>query len=94
METIKIKYFSNEIEKLCYIAGNSDWIDLRVAENVVMKKGEFSQINEILKENIHKYGKMKTPKEIIKDMTGKDFDSQYYIDYLKEKFSEIYGLDK
>ena len=44
METIKIKYFSNEIEKLCYIAGNSDWIDLRVAENVVMKKGEFRLI--------------------------------------------------
>ena len=44
METIKIKYFSDEIEKLCYIAGNSDWIDLRVAENVVMKKGEFRLI--------------------------------------------------
>ena len=44
METIKIKYFSDKIEKLCYIAGNSDWIDLRVAENVVMKKGEFRLI--------------------------------------------------
>ena len=44
METIKIKYFSDEIEKLRNIAGNSDWIDLRVAENVVMKKGEFKLI--------------------------------------------------
>lgn len=44
METIKIKYFSDEIEKLCYIAGNSDWIDLRVAEEVKMKKGEFRLI--------------------------------------------------
>ena len=44
METIKIKYFSDEIEILCYIAGNSDGIDLRVAENVVMKKGEFRLI--------------------------------------------------
>lgn len=44
METIKIKYFTDEIEKLCYIAGNSDWIDLRVAENVTMKKGEFRLI--------------------------------------------------
>lgn len=41
METIKIKYFTDKIDKLCYIAGNSDWIDLRVAEDVVMKKGEF-----------------------------------------------------
>lgn len=44
METIKIKYFTDKIEKLCYIAGNSDWIDLRVAEDVVMKKGEFRLI--------------------------------------------------
>lgn len=44
METIKIKYFSDKIEKLCYIAGNSDWIDLRVAEEVKMKKGEFRLI--------------------------------------------------
>ena len=44
METIKIKYFTDKIDKLCYIAGNSDWIDLRVAEDVVMKKGEFSLI--------------------------------------------------
>ena len=44
METIKIKYFTAKIEKLCYIAGNSDWIDLRVAEDVVMKKGEFRLI--------------------------------------------------
>ena len=44
METIKIKYFTDKIEKLRYIAGNSDWIDLRVAEDVVMKKGEFRLI--------------------------------------------------
>ena len=44
METIKIKYFTDKIDKLCYIAGNSDWIDLRVAEDVVMTKGEFRLI--------------------------------------------------
>ncbi len=37
---IKIKYFSDEIEKLQYIGGKSDWIDLRSAEHVVMKAGE------------------------------------------------------
>lgn len=44
METIKIKYFTDKIDKLCYIASNSDWIDLRVAEDVVIKKGEFRLI--------------------------------------------------
>ena len=44
METIKIKYFSEEIERLGYVAGKSDWIDLRSAEEVVMKAGEFRLI--------------------------------------------------
>ncbi len=44
METIKIKYFSEEIERLCYVAGKSDWIDLRAAEDVSMKAGEFCLI--------------------------------------------------
>lgn len=44
-ETIRIKYHSNEIEKLTYIDGKSDWIDLRSAEHVQLKKGEFRLIN-------------------------------------------------
>lgn len=44
METIKIKYFTDKIEKLTYIDGKSDWIDLRAAESVDLKKGEFKLI--------------------------------------------------
>lgn len=44
-EKIKITYLSKEIEKLNYIAGKSDWIDLRCAEEVVLKKGDFKLIN-------------------------------------------------
>ena len=42
---IKIKYHSDKIEKLRYIDGKSDWIDLRAAEDVEMKAGEFKLIN-------------------------------------------------
>ena len=44
-EKIKIKYHVKELEKLCYIDGKSDWIDLRVAEEVKMKAGEFRLIS-------------------------------------------------
>ena len=44
-ETIRIKYHSDEIDKLTYIAGKSDWIDLRSAEHVVLKQGEYKLIN-------------------------------------------------
>lgn len=43
-ETIRIKYHSKEIEKLTYIDGKSDWIDLRAAEHVVLKQGEYRLI--------------------------------------------------
>ncbi|MDD2446083.1 MAG: dUTP diphosphatase [Tissierellia bacterium] len=45
MKKIKIKYLSEEIEKLRYIDGKSDWIDLRAAEEVSLKKGEFKLIS-------------------------------------------------
>ena len=40
METIKIKYFDQEIEKIKKI-NKGDWIDLRSAETVALKKGEY-----------------------------------------------------
>jgi len=44
-ETIRIKYHSDAIDKLTYIAGKSDWIDLRAAEEVELKAGEFKLIS-------------------------------------------------
>lgn len=43
-QTIKIRYFTNKIDKLEYIDGKSDWIDLRAAEDVELKAGEFKLI--------------------------------------------------
>lgn len=45
METIKIQYHSTEIDKLTYIDGKSDWIDLRAAERVEFKKGDFKLVS-------------------------------------------------
>lgn len=44
MEQIKIKYFTDKIEKLAYIDGKSDWIDLRASEEVTLKQGEFALV--------------------------------------------------
>ena len=40
MVSIKVRYISKEIEKLRYIDGKSDWVDLRSAEDVDLKAGE------------------------------------------------------
>ena len=34
MQKIRIKYFTDKIDKLEYIVGKSDWIDLRASETV------------------------------------------------------------
>lgn len=83
-------YFPSYALGSAYSAQIYDTINKKVNILEELKNGEFSRINEILKNNIHQFGKTKTPKEIIKDMTGKEFDSSYYIDYLIGKFSEIY----
>lgn len=44
MEQIKIKYFTDKIDRLDYIDGKSDWIDLRASEEVTLKQGEYKLI--------------------------------------------------
>lgn len=60
----------------------------------LLKKGRegITVIREFLRQNIHQYGKLKTSRQILKDVTGEDFDPQYYVDYLIQKYSGIYGI--
>lgn len=44
IDKIRIRYFTEAIDKLDYIDGKSDWIDLRASEDVVLKAGEFKLI--------------------------------------------------
>ena len=44
MEEIKVKYFVDGIDELCYVAGKSDWIDLSAAEEVTLHAGDFALI--------------------------------------------------
>ncbi len=41
---IEIKYFVEGLEPLAYVDGKSDWIDLRAAQDVGLKKDEFKLI--------------------------------------------------
>ena len=43
--TLKIKYHTDAIEKLAYIDGKSDWIDLRAARRYELKKGDWQLID-------------------------------------------------
>lgn len=45
MKRIKIKYLNQNIKRLGYIEGKSDWIDLSAAERVELKAGEYRLIH-------------------------------------------------
>ena len=44
-EKILIKYHNDKLEKLRYVDGQTDWVDLRAAEDVSLKKGETALIS-------------------------------------------------
>ncbi|MGL4801305.1 carboxypeptidase M32 [Cetobacterium sp.] len=56
-----------------------------------LERGELKRIKEWLREKIHRYGKLKTPKEIMISVTGEELNPEYYIEYLKEKYKNIYN---
>lgn len=57
-----------------------------------ISSGTLKEISEWNKEHIHKYGSSKYPKEILRLATGEDFNADYYIDYLIEKYTKLYDL--
>jgi len=62
--------------------------DLDVEE--IIGKGDFEQIRKWLTENIHQYGKMKKPLEILEGVTNEKLDPTYLVDHLREKYQKIY----
>jgi carboxypeptidase Taq len=55
-------------------------------------KGNFSNVKSWLVKNVHRPGNLYDPADLIKEITGKELSVKPYLDYLEEKFSEIYGF--
>jgi carboxypeptidase Taq len=59
----------------------------------LLENGDLTPIKEWLTNNIHQYGKLKKPLEILNDVTGEGLNAQYLIDYLNDKYRKIYQLN-
>jgi len=57
-----------------------------------VRAGDLSPVSRWLKENIHKHGMVLTPVDLLKQATGEAFDPQYFVDYLSDKFTDLYSL--
>lgn len=58
----------------------------------LIENDRLRDINNWLKVNIHQYGLMKSPTEIIKDSCNSSIDSKPIIKYYTDKYSSIYNL--
>lgn len=65
---------------------------LKKAINVeeCLKTGDYDTINNYLTEKIHRFGKSKTTNELLQNMMGEDFNPQYFVDYITEKYTRLY----
>lgn len=57
-----------------------------------IRKGDFSQLREWLRRNIHQYGHKYDPQVLVEKVTGSKITPEPYIRYLTKKYGEIYGL--
>lgn len=58
----------------------------------LMRTKQLHVIQEWLRTNVHQYGKVKKPKNIIHDITGGGIDPQPLIRYLSDKYTKLYNL--
>lgn len=54
--------------------------------------GDFDALLAWLRENIYCHGSKFTPRELVQRVTGGPMDARPYMRYLREKYSDIYGL--
>ena len=57
-----------------------------------VEKGDLAPVTEWLRQKVHRFGKLKKPREILMDAMGGPLDPAVYTGYLKKKYSELYGV--
>ncbi|WP_128477422.1 carboxypeptidase M32 [Halorussus pelagicus] len=61
-------------------------------ENVA--EGDFEPLHDWLTENVHQHGSRYTTDELVRQATGEEYTADYFLDYVKDKYGELYELDE
>jgi carboxypeptidase Taq len=56
------------------------------------EEGDFSGLLGWLREHVHRHGRKFAPNELLQRATGRPLTAQPWIDYVREKFTALYGL--
>jgi carboxypeptidase Taq len=55
-------------------------------------QGNLEDIRAWLTKNVHSYGDLYDPADLMLRITGKKLDAEPYLEYLRRKYSELYGF--
>ena len=58
----------------------------------LLEEGNLMPVKEWFTKNVHQFGKMKKPLEILNEVTGEGLNAQHLIDYLYDKYGKLYQL--
>jgi carboxypeptidase Taq len=61
--------------------------------DVQIASGEFAPLLGWLRHNVHRHGRKFTPNELMERATGKALTPKPWIDYVRQKFGALYGLE-
>jgi carboxypeptidase Taq len=53
---------------------------------------EFDELQDWLGENVHRHGSRYETNELVKRATGEDFSADAFLEYVDEKYGELYGI--
>ncbi|HSH03348.1 MAG TPA: carboxypeptidase M32 [Anaerolineae bacterium] len=69
----------------CFLADHPDFPQ-------EMEKGEFSTLLQWMREHVHRHGATYTPQVLMQKVTGEGVKVAPFMRYLRQKYSDIYGL--
>ena len=58
-----------------------------------IRAGEFGDLHEWLRENVHSHGQRYETNELVRQATGEDFSADAFLAYVREKYGALYDLD-
>ena len=70
---------------------NTMKIDVGNVEQLI-SEGNFNEIHMWLEEKVFKFGAKHSTNQLVEQATGEKLNSRYYIEYLRDKYSEIYNF--
>ncbi|HKJ60089.1 MAG TPA: carboxypeptidase M32, partial [Halobacteriales archaeon] len=57
-----------------------------------IRAGEFDALHEWLTEHVHRHGRRYTTPDLVEAATGEAYTADYFLDYARGKFGELYGV--